>query len=309
MGTMPALYILDQGAALGKESERIVVRKEGAVIAEFPLARIEKVLLFGAVQVSTQAIGALLEARIPTAFCNYGGRLRGVLTPVGGKNVFLRVCQVRRLDDAPFRLAAARESVLAKLRGQRSFLARSERNEPGGREAALAELARLLADAAGAGGIGVLRGVEGRAAAVYFRQFPGMLKSDWGFPGRRRRPPTDPANCLLSFGYAVLTNDAASLLAGYALDPCIGYLHELDYGRPSLALDLIEEFRVPVVDRTVVRFLNLNMAGRDDFEVFEDGLRISRSPPAPTTVNKVSLPLRTSLIAERTFLIASGVWA
>ena len=275
---MSALYVSDQGAVIGKESERLVVRKEGTILFEVPISRIEKVMIFGAVQISTQAMGVLLEARVPTAFCNFAGRLRGVLTPVGGKNVYLRVCQVKRLEDAVFRLETARENILAKLRGQRSFLMRSERNSSAdlqpdtdwcGQIEALAVAAESAQDLAG------LRGLEGRAAAVYFRAFPALvLRRDWGFPGRRRRPPPDPVNCLLSFGYAVLASEAASLLAGNSLDPCIGYMHELDYGRPSLALDLIEEFRVPVVDRTVARFLNLGMAGADDFCHEDGGLRM-----------------------------------
>jgi CRISPR-associated protein Cas1 len=164
--------------------------------------------------------------------------------------------------------------VSAKISVQRRLLARYERNHPGTLEPeALGELDRLLQQVAGSTTVDGIRGLEGAGSGVYFRQFGKMLASV-GFPGRKRRPATDPANSLLSLGYVMVGNELGSLLEARGFDPAIGFLHGVRYGRKSLALDVVEPFRQPVVDRLTLRLLNLGQLKPGDFEGGEQGLRL-----------------------------------
>jgi CRISPR-associated protein Cas1 len=162
--------------------------------------------------------------------------------------------------------------VAAKITAQLRIVIRYQRNHPDRLEADAADrLRRLLEKVPDAADVETLQGFEGAAAAVYYRQFGSML-STVGFPGRKKHPSTDPANALLSLGYVMVGNELAALLEARGFDPAIGFLHGLRYGRQSLALDLVEAFRQPIVDRLTLRLLNLRQLGPDDFEGGERGL-------------------------------------
>lgn len=248
---------------------------------EVELHRIDTVLLFGNVQVSTQALTELLEHGIELALLSLDGRLRGQLTPPLPKNVDLRVGQSIKAADTDFTLKQAREIVTAKIANSLEVLKQADWRSV---EPSLAAPRRRLEDAAGearaAGSLEQLNGVEGAAAHAYFEVFPILMKDNPGlFNGRSRRPPRDPVNAILSLGYTLLASRLQALLDAHGFDPYIGWLHQQVYGRPSLALDLLEPYRAPYVDRFAVKVFNLKIFAADDFTLeAHEGCRFT--PPA-----------------------------
>lgn len=275
---MSVLYLTEQGAVLRKRGETLVVEKDGAPLAEVELHRLEAILVFGNIQVSTQALAELLDAGIELAFLTQHGKLRGQLTPPYPRNITLRIQQYRGAQDPDFVLRQARLIVQSKLENCRMLIQQADWDS-----AALdfgAERERFAAaveQVPQAGDLDALNGVEGAAAAVYFGILPLLVKAaqELGFSGRNRHPPRDPVNALLSLGYTLLASRLQSLLDAVGLDPYLGLLHRPAYGRPSLALDLLEPYRAPVVDRFTIRSFNLKIFGAEDFTADDtDGVRL-----------------------------------
>lgn len=260
------LYVLEQGAHVGRFGERIVVRRSDAEDVSVRLLDVSQVSLYGNVQLSAQALRALAERDVPIFHHSYGGWLTAVTSGVTGRNVELRARQYRLADDGSRALPIARAIVVGKLRNQRTLL---RRNHPGPVDDTLRELVRLARLAQEAASTDRLFGLEGMAAKVYFAAFSGMLRDSMGFDlsGRDRRPPPDPVNATLSFLYALLVKDAVRALIAVGLDPYRGLYHRLRYGRPSLALDLMEEFRPLVADSVTLGLFNNRVLGRTDFLV------------------------------------------
>lgn len=269
---MSTLYLIEQGSRLRKASHRLVVEKDGQTLLEVPSHQVERVLLFGAVQISTQAIGFLLDSGIEASFLTMSGRLKGKLTPVQSKNVFLRLAQYERSRDEDFKLGVARSILEAKMKNQRTLILRYQRNHPGmDFTAELATIADALAALPHKKAIPALMGLEGASTGAYFRCYARMVSPDMPFAGRTRHPPLDPVNALLSLGYVLATNEIAALTEAAGFDPFIGFLHGLRYGRQSLALDLVEEFRHPVVDGLVQALVNRKSVTESDFHQEADG--------------------------------------
>ncbi|MGH2628785.1 MAG: CRISPR-associated endonuclease Cas1, partial [Anaerolineales bacterium] len=243
-----------------------------AKAADIRLFDLERLVVVGPVQFSTQALALLLDRGIDVSFLTSHGRIRGSLVSGQSRNVYLRLAQFERWREPAFRLALSRHVVTAKVTAQLHVVLRYERNHPGRLEAGAGEqLRQLLEKVPEADSVESLQGLEGAAAAAYYRQFGRMLTTV-GFPGRKKHPSTDPANALLSLGYVILGNEIAARLEARGFDPAVGFLHGLRYGRQSLALDLVEAFRQPVVDRLTLRLLNLRQLVPDDFEGGERGL-------------------------------------
>ncbi|HXG67501.1 MAG TPA: CRISPR-associated endonuclease Cas1 [Blastocatellia bacterium] len=269
---MTTLYLTEQGATLRKESRRFLIEMGGITLSEIHEFKVDRVIVFGHVQLTTQALTYLLARGIDTAFLSMTGRLKGRLAPLASKNVYLRVRQHERARDPQFALALARAIVGAKIANCIALLARHQRNHPEtDLSAEISRLARCPDEAARKQALGGLRGVEGQAAVTYFQALARMLRRGWNFPGRVRRPPTDPVNSLLSFGYTLLYNEAISALTATGFDPYVGFYHGINYGRCSLALDLMEEFRHVAIDRLVLNLLNLGILAGDDFTADEQG--------------------------------------
>lgn len=223
-------------------------------------------LLFGNVQVTTQALVELLDHGIELAILSQSGKLRGQLTPPKAKNVVLRMRQYEVAQQGSFRLAIAREIVRAKIENTVAVVRRFRVNHPETDDPkAEAAIAHALGQIEAAASLPSLLGIEGSAAAAYFPLLAAMVPGDLRPAHRDRRPPHDPFNALLSFGYVLAGNEIQSLLDAMGFDPYVGFLHELDYGRPSLALDLLEEFRPAFVDRLSVALLNRQILRRSDF--------------------------------------------
>lgn len=279
---MSILYVVTEGATLRKRGESFIVASpEKQVLAEVEARQLEHACILSSVQVSTQALAEMLEHGVELAILSSNGKLLGQLTPPLAKNVELRRAQFEKERDPAFALTQAKEVVAAKVANQREVLVRHGLDEPGEQpETARAadEIERLAKDVPAAPDLAVLRGVEGACARAYWGAFGHMLKAEGAtFPGRQQHPSPDPVNAALSFGYVLLGSMLHAMLDGLGFDPFLGFFHEESYGRPSLALDVLEPFRAPVVDRFVLRAFNLGVIKSDQFQPDgEGGLRLDR---------------------------------
>lgn len=270
---MATLYLLEQGARLEKKSKRILLRKDDKVLLEIPEFKVERVLIFGNVQITTQAMKFLLESGIETSLFTIHGKLVGRLLPVQSKNVFLRIAQFEKAKDADFKVNLAKIIVEGKIKNAKVLLQRHVRNHPEtDLEYAERDLSRCIDELWRKTGVSSIIGVEGRAAAIYFQAFGKLFRKGLKFRVRSRRPPKDRANSLLSLGYSLITNEMFSVTTGIGFDPYVGFLHGIEYGRPSLALDLIEEFRHVLVDRLTLELVNKEILSEDDFEEKQEGI-------------------------------------
>ena len=275
---MATLYLIEQNTILRKQGQRLLLCKrppakrrysavlQGDIVLDLPAADVEQVMLFGNIQITTSALQLLLGKGIEIALFSYGGQLLGQLTPALGRNVHLRLEQFRRYREAGFTREFARQVVCAKIANGLAFLRQFHKNHPAAfplEELALLE--RSLAQAEVQEDLDILRGHEGAAAARYFELFSRVILPPWQFSGRNKRPPRDPVNAVLSFGYVVLGSQLQWLLDGVGLDPYLGFYHQVDYGRPSLALDLLEELRHPFIDRLAAVLFNQNIMQAEDF--------------------------------------------
>lgn len=263
---MATLYVTEQGARLEKEYRRLLVAKHDDVLLAVPLGRLSEVVLVGGVGATTPALLMLLDAGIPLSFVTRSGKLRGRLAPPSPKNLPLRHAQYDRARDPDFCLAVARAIVDGKLRNSRALAYRIRRSRPEIAARWLERIERAVQSVAQADDMDSLRGIEGAAAKAYFQVLREGLRPEMTFKKRTRRPPRDPANALLSFGYTLLTQNLITACEIVGLDPYDGFFHADKYGRPALALDLVEEFRGPIVDSVVQLVINKRIIGPDDFE-------------------------------------------
>ncbi|HWP34536.1 MAG TPA: CRISPR-associated endonuclease Cas1 [Thermodesulfobacteriota bacterium] len=265
---MASLVLMEQGLTLAVDGGFFTVERAGQVVDRVRVSEVDEVLLFGNVHVTPAATAVLLARGIDTVFLSARGRYRGRLTGRPGRNVELRIAQFERLRDPAAALSFARAVVAGKIANQRALLLRAQR-EHGLEEvaAALASL-RWVQQAVGqAPNIEAARGLEGQASAVYFGRLGACIRNPaFAFNGRTRRPPRDPVNAMLSFGYTMLATLVESVVLRAGLDPMLGALHAPDYGRPSLVLDLMEEFRPILVDALVLRLVNRREVVPEDFE-------------------------------------------
>ena len=265
---MKTLYVTEQGATLHKEKKRLVVRKNKEILGRFPVFELKRVLVFGGVQLTSQAQGFLLERGIDVSFHTRSGRLRGRLVSEDSTNIFLRLAQYDRYQDQAYRLQFAHNIIAAKIANQRTAIQHHTKNHPHETlHHAIEALTNSLATLPQAHSIEQLMGHEGSASKVYFSTFPIMLRQKGiSYQGRTKRPARDPTNALLNLGYTLLRNELTSLLLSSGLEPFLGFMHGLRHGRKSLALDFMEEFRQPVVDRFVLTQINRRQVQPSDFE-------------------------------------------
>jgi len=265
---MATLFVLEQGAKIGKTSKRIIIEKDGNNILEVPEFKVEKVFIFGNVQISTQALRFFLENGQDVSFFTMRGKFLGKLIGYSSKNIILRMKQYELYKKEDKRVQFARIFVKSKLKNCRTVLQKFLRNN---REIQLSEeisrIEDLISSVDRKNAIGSLLGVEGMGSKLYFKGFAKMIKNDeFSFHCRNRRPPKDPVNSMLSFGYALLTSEMFSVLSALGFDPYLGIFHSIEYSRPSLALDLIEELRPAVIDRFALDIINKRAIGIGGFE-------------------------------------------
>ncbi|MBA2673046.1 type I-C CRISPR-associated endonuclease Cas1c [Ramlibacter sp.] len=276
------LYVATEGAWLRKDAENLVMEVEGEVRARLPIHMLEGLVCFGRVMASPALLGFCAERGITVSFLSPNGRfLARVEGPVKG-NVLLRRQQYRASDEPQRCRNVAAHMLIGKLHNQRAVLMRGLRDHSdklaAEGEAALAQASERLRRTVGKvqeeRSLDGLRGLEGEAAQVYFGVFDQLVRvesSALRFTGRSRRPPLDPVNALLSFLYTLITHDCRSALETVGLDPAVGFLHRDRPGRPSLALDLLEEFRAFLADRLVLSLLNRRQLGENDFQQLDGG--------------------------------------
>lgn len=261
------LYVQEQGATVGKHGEVLVIRKDGVELATARLKDVSSIVLCGNISISAQTIHLLCEAGVTIVHLSRGHWFYGVTSGITLRNAYDRAAQFRAAADPNFCLDTARRFVRAKAANQRTILGRNARPQP---KTTLTEMAALIRKIEHARGLDELLGFEGAVAARYFAGFGGMLRprdfeAEWQFEDRNRRPPRDPVNALLSFGYALLAKECTVALLSEGLDPWWGFYHQPRHGRPALALDLMEEFRPILVDSAVLTAVNTGMIEAGDF--------------------------------------------
>ena len=264
---MPVVYVMDPQVRLRRESGRLLVEKKQQLLAQIPLFRLESVFVYGNIQLSMPLLAQLLREGIAVAFFSKYGRFRGRLVGPLDRAQSLRAAQFRAVSDAAVCLQAGSQLVISKIENQRAVLQYAawhhhELNLAG----PLSALENLARKAASAGSREELMGCEGAAARTYFDGLSQLLSNpELRFSERTRRPPRDPVNASLSFGYSLLRSRIESHLHGRGFDVCFGFLHAEHHNQPSLALDIMEPWRPYFVDRLVLRLFNLGILKASDF--------------------------------------------
>lgn len=250
-----------EGVRVGVRGQSVrITDREGELVRELPLANVESLAVLGGVQVSTQALSIFAEQEVPVAYLSAAGRLVAMMDPLGPTSAAVRAAQVRVLDRPEKALELARAVTVAKIANQRTLLMRNHADPP---SRVAADLQECVSAAGRAATMNELRGHEGNAAAIYFAHFAGMFKEGakqiaarFDTNGRQRRPPPDPINAVLSFGYSMLTNECTAACRLASLEPTLGALHATRPGRPAMALDLVEPFRPLIADSVAVSAFN-----------------------------------------------------
>ena len=260
------VYVLDPRSRVRVSGRELVITGEGGALP-VRLSNTSQVVLVGNPQITTQALRALFEAGIEVTFLSGGGWYLGRASGAASNNIELRMVQHQQAADPEACLRLARSFIVAKVKNCRTMV---RRNTTAPDPIVYSQLSQLARKAASAASIAALLGIEGVAARTYFSAFTGMLKQPDGLgafdlEGRNRRPPRDPINALLSFAYALLTRELVSVTAGVGLEPLLGFYHQPRFGRPALALDLMEEFRPIVADSVVINAVNNGVIGAKDF--------------------------------------------
>lgn len=291
------LYVNTPGVAVTRKGETVVVKEKGDTLAEVRIKDLHHLAVFGAAQISTALIQTLCEMEVPVSYFSMGGWFYGLTRGHGLTNVFTRIKQFARAADPEQALPLARLFVYGKIRNQRTLLMRNHVEPP---PLALRALKHAASAALAAPGLPTLLGIEGAAALVYFRNFGGMIKGtednddipgleetvekrvgdaqkefNFDFKTRNRRPPRDPVNALLSLAYSLLARDCTVAALAVGFDPYIGLYHQPRFGRPALALDVMEEFRPLIADSTVLTAINNRMIAPADFVQAGDAVNLT----------------------------------
>lgn len=286
------LFVTTQGAYLSKEGECAVISIDRVEKTRIPLHMLNGILCFGQVSCSPFLLGYCAELGIAVTFLTeYGRFLCQMQGPVKG-NILLRRAQYRMADNYYQTAILARLFVIGKIGNARITLARVLRDHPGKTDGVklknvqhlLAGCIRRLQEATDQE---LIRGIEGEAARAYFSVFDECITNAdpaFRFEGRNRRPPLDRVNCLLSFVYTLMTHDIRSALESCGLDPAAGFLHKDRPGRPSLALDMLEEFRSYIGDRLVLSLINRGQVQPKDFEISETGAVFMKDDARKTVI-------------------------
>lgn len=263
---MGTVYVTTDDAFVGKTDERLRVRAEKKTLLDVPMIKVDGVVILGRATVSPAALIELLERKIPLSFMTGTGRFLGRLEPEPNKNIFVRSAQWEAAGETPRSIHAVQGFIRGKLKNYRSMLLRAQREGITDLQSGIARLEQAIKPINQTSIIDALRGLEGAGSAAYFTHFGHLIRNDqFSFKTRNRRPPIDPVNALLSFGYALLLHDIQGAINIVGFDPYLGYLHTQRYGRPSLALDLMEEFRPLIVDAMVLSAINRKALVPDDF--------------------------------------------
>ena len=277
------LYVVGQGKTVRKRGERLEVwSHEEGKISEARIIEISKVCLYGAAEITTPAMVELMQRNVPVLHFSHGGWFQGIALGMSHKNVELRIKQFQWAGDEARSLSIARKIVFGKIENCRTRLRRYDLDAP---PEVLESLAKLSQDALKTAGMQSLLGIEGAAGRAYFSRFGQMLKvgeESFSFEGRSKRPPRDPVNSTLSYLYGILVKELFSTLLAAGFDPYLGFYHQPRYGRPALALDMMEEFRPIIADSAAFKLFNKKELKDVDF--IKTGIGISLTGEAKRKV-------------------------
>jgi CRISPR-associated protein Cas1 len=264
---MGTVYITQDDAFIGKTDERLNVKFDKKTILDVPLIKIDGLVIMGRASISPLAIAELVNQKIPLTFLTSSGKYIARLESEMSKNIFVRSAQWKAAGETPQAIHITQGFVRGKLKNYRSALSQARRRYSElDLDAGITQLSNAIASLEKANSINSIRGFEGAGSAAYFGCFNQLIRVDnFSFSTRNRRPPLDPVNALLSLGYSLLRHDIQGALNIVGFDPYLGYLHTERYGRPSLALDLMEEFRPLIVDAVVLSAINRRMLAPKDF--------------------------------------------
>ncbi len=255
-----------------KQGERIVVVKGSNRLMERPVIGINALAVFGNVQISSQAIALLLDRGIDISFFSYSGKYLGHVSADTSRNIFLRMSQYDLYMENEKRLAMARVIVDAKIRNQLALIKNHRWQGDFDWKKDAEEIERNLGKLPEKHDGNAIRGIEGICSNIYFHSYAGMFNCDFQFEKRSRRPPRNPINVILSLAYTLLTKEVINALEAESFETSLGFLHGIRYGRKSLALDMVEEFRQPAADRLVLKVFNKRMLTEYDFDLPEEGV-------------------------------------
>lgn len=259
-------YVKTQGARITKKGNTLQVKKENAVLNTLFLHRLRQLIVYGNIDITSDAVRILLKEEVDVVFLNSRGSYLGRLLGKENKNIFLHKKQFDLTGDTDFGLSFAKSVVIGKLTNMSTLLARIKRTRSSNDAQVLSnKIYQLIRDVQTATSIDSIRGYEGKGTQLFFTGFRYGFINDWGFTKRVRRPPTDPVNAVLSLLYTFLTSRMYSVVQQVGLQPNIGFLHTLEYGRASLVLDLIEEYRSILCETLTLSLFNLKIISKDDF--------------------------------------------
>lgn len=266
---MATLYLIEQGTSLFKEHQRFIIHVPEKDKVEVLIKDVERILLFGNVNLSTPAISICLQSKINVLFLSPSGQYKGHLWSKEACNLNAELLQFKRHNNEQFQLSISKAIVTGKLLNSKQLLLRLNRKRKIlSVHKAISGLNSDLEAIASVDNLDSLRGYEGIAAARYFPAFGQLItNSNFEFAQRHRQPPTDPVNSLLSFGYTLLYNNVLSLIIAEGLSPYLGNFHYGEHKKTYLAFDLMEEFRSPIVDSLVISLINKSVFKPEDFDV------------------------------------------
>src|SRR5579864_4372824 len=264
---MTTLYLNEQQSIVKKRDEHLIVTYPDKRKTEIPLIHVSQVVVSGDITLTTPALHALLERGIDVSFLSFYGHFRGKLLPPVSKNAAIRNAQFRVHAHQEQALRVAQACVRGKLVNMRTMLLRANRQIQSDEiTIAAQDIQKMITLVEQTTTVGALLGVEGNGSAAYFRVFGKMLRGTFQFTHRRRRPPTDPVNAMLSLGYTLLGHQISTAIQIVGFDPYMGFLHQKRHGRPALALDLMEEFRPIIADSVVLNIVNHRILAEKDFQ-------------------------------------------
>lgn len=277
---MATIYLIEQGSTIYKDHQRFIIRIQDNKI-EVPIREVERILVFGNIQLTTPVISSCLEEQIIVLFLSKTGQYKGHLWSCDSVHFNNELVQFERRNDEQFKISVSQAIVRGKLMNSKQLLLRLNRKRKVPEVAkAILGITSDISALDSVDNLDTLRGYEGIGAARYFPAFGKLIaNSAFSFSQRHRQPPTDPVNSLLSFGYTLLFNNVLSLIIASGLSPYLGNLHYGENKKPYLAFDLMEEFRSPIVDSFVLKVINNSLLKQQDFEsvVSNGGIYLSSS--------------------------------
>jgi len=265
------VYLTEQGSYISISGDRIIVKKGINVIGIFLIKDTDQIIIMGNISISTQAIKLLLKNKVDVVFTTYSGQFLGRLVPELGKNIILRRLQIQKLSIPRNKIKFAKSIVLAKLENSITTLRKLNYYRKSDEiRVILNKLVPIKKEIPFVEDLQTLLGYEGNIANIYFSAFDYLVNGTIKFEKRTRRPPKNEFNALLSFGYTILLNLVRTAVNTVGLDPYFGSYHSEEYGRPSMVLDLMEEFRPVAIDYLVITTLNKNIISKNDFIIDEE---------------------------------------